>query len=55
MNFLISPNAFKGTLSASEASLLIKQAIGGALPEARVDVLPIAEGGDGTGELLIDL
>ncbi len=55
MNFLISPNAFKGTLSASEASLLIKQAIGGALPEARVDVLPIADGGDGTCELLIDL
>lgn len=55
MNFLISPNAFKGTLSASEASLIIKKAIEEIMPEARTEVLPIADGGDGTCELLIDL
>lgn len=55
MNFLISPNAFKGTLSAYEASLIIKEVTEEVFPEAKAEVLPIADGGDGTCELLIDL
>ncbi|MCZ8134277.1 MAG: glycerate kinase, partial [Algoriphagus sp.] len=55
MNFLISPNAFKGTLTASEASFLIEKSIREVLPDSGIDVLPIADGGDGTCELLIDL
>ncbi|MCU0402244.1 MAG: glycerate kinase [Algoriphagus sp.] len=54
MNFLISPNAFKGTLSASEASSLIEKSIREVLPDSGINVLPIADGGDGTCELLID-
>ena len=54
MKFLISPNAFKGTLSASEASFLIEKSIKEVLPDSGIDVLPIADGGDGTCELLID-
>lgn len=55
MKFLISPNAFKGTLTASEASFLIEKSIREGFPDSDIQVLPIADGGDGTCELLVDL
>ena len=55
MKFLVSPNAFKGTLTASEASILIEKSIREILPDSGIELLPIADGGDGTCELLIDL
>lgn len=54
MKFLVSPNAFKGTLTASEASILIEKSIREILPDSGIELLPIADGGDGTCELLID-
>jgi len=52
MNILISPNAFKGTLSATEAGEIIENFLKKSRPEIQVRMIPIADGGDGTCELL---
>ncbi|WP_111669529.1 glycerate kinase family protein [Algoriphagus litoralis] len=53
MNFLIAPNAFKGTLEAAEAAKIIAELIR-TLPDSQVQLQPVADGGDGTCSLLID-
>lgn len=53
MRYLVAPNAFKGSVTAAEAAELI----GGELEKvwgSKVVTQPIADGGDGTCELLID-
>ena len=55
MNILISPNAFKGTMSASEAGEIIKKFLCENFSQVNIKVLPIADGGDGTCELLTQL
>lgn len=52
--FLVAPDKFKGTLSASEAARCIEQAINSTLPRAIVRKLPMADGGDGSLELLLE-
>ena len=52
MKFLIAPNAFKGTMDADKAASLIGQAILGLYPGAELEECPIADGGDGTCDLL---
>ena len=52
--FLIAPDKFKGTLSASEAARCIESAINNILPSATVTKLPMADGGDGSLELLLE-
>ncbi|MDA8132381.1 MAG: glycerate kinase [Elusimicrobia bacterium] len=52
MRILIAPNAFKGTLTAREAGEAAALAVKEALPSARTEVLPIADGGDGLLEAL---
>lgn len=55
MNILISPNAFKGTMSAREAGEIIQQFIEHNFSQINTELLPIADGGDGTCELLTEL
>ncbi|SFT47840.1 glycerate kinase [Algoriphagus locisalis] len=55
MNVLISPNAFKGTMSAREAGEIIKDFVEGKFPTVNTALIPIADGGDGTCELLTEL
>lgn len=52
MNLLIAPNAFKGTIEADEAAEIIGEAILSKIPDAKLDLCPIADGGDGTCFLL---
>lgn len=52
MKFLISPNAFKGTMSATEAGEIIGNFLEESFPEIQSKMIPIADGGDGTCELL---
>lgn len=52
MKILIAPNAFKGTIEADEAAEIIQQAILKTNQNARTEMLPIADGGDGTCYLL---
>ncbi len=53
MRYLIAPNAFKGTIPAWEAARLIASKIKN-IPEAESLIQPIADGGDGTCDLLIE-
>ncbi|MGY6558230.1 MAG: glycerate kinase family protein [Nitritalea sp.] len=52
--WLIAPNAFKGSLSASEAATVIQQALLQAGVEMPIRLQPIADGGDGTCALLAE-
>lgn len=52
MRILIAPNAFKGTLSAARAGEAVARALARACPGAKLEVLPIADGGDGLLEAL---
>ena len=53
MNFLIAPNALKGSLSAIDAAEVIARAIHEILPDAKCRLSPIADGGDGTLDCLV--
>ncbi len=48
MRILVAPDAFKGTLDAGEAARAIASGLGCAIPDARIDELPLADGGEGT-------
>ncbi len=50
---MLAPNAFKGTLTAIEAAEAMAEGARRALPDARLDRLPIADGGDGTMDVLV--
>ncbi len=52
MKILIAPNAFKGTLSALEAGEIIASKLHIKYPQAKIEIHPIADGGDGTCQLL---
>ena len=48
MKIAIAPNAFKGSLTASQAADCIERGIGKALPDCATVKIPMADGGDGT-------
>lgn len=52
MNVLISPNAFKGTMSATVAGEIIQNSLAKIFPTFKSILAPIADGGDGTCQLL---
>jgi glycerate kinase len=53
MKVIVAPNAFKGSLSASEAAAAIARGVREAFPDAEVVEIPVADGGDGTVEALV--
>ena len=53
MNIIIAPDSFKGSLSAVEATEVIRQGIRAVMPEAETVGLPLADGGEGTVEALV--
>jgi glycerate kinase len=52
VRYLIAPDKFKGTLSAEEVGRIVAAVAREHDPEAHVDILPIADGGEGTAALL---
>jgi glycerate kinase len=52
MRIVVAPNAFKETFSPREAARLIARGLRRALPKARLELVPLADGGDGTLEAL---
>lgn len=54
MKIIVTPNAFKGSLSANEVASAITEGILKVMPEAEVIKMPIADGGDGTLTVLIN-
>ena len=53
MKIVISPDSFKGTLTALEAAQSIEQGIRQANPQAETVLLPVADGGEGTMDALV--
>lgn len=53
MRIVVAPNAFKGSLTAAQAAEAIAEGVRAALPNAQLELVPIADGGDGTVEALV--
>src|SRR6202795_3355124 len=54
MKILIAPDKFKGSLSAKGVAQNIAAGLREVLPDARIDVIPLADGGEGTAEVICD-
>ena len=54
VRYLVAMDSFKGSLSSIEAANAVKEGILRANPEAIVNVCPLADGGEGTVEALIN-
>jgi glycerate kinase len=54
MHILIAPNAFKNALTATEAAKAIGEGILQSRLQCTIDCFPAGDGGDGTGELIIE-
>jgi glycerate kinase len=52
MRVLIAPDKFKGSLSAREVAENIEAGFRRVLPEATIDIVPMADGGEGTAEVI---
>jgi glycerate kinase len=53
VKIVIATDSFKGTLSSREAGLAMQRGVRKALPDARTEVLPVADGGEGTVEAVV--
>lgn len=54
MNILVAPDSFKGSLTAMEVAENIKKGIKRADSKIKVKLLPMADGGEGTVQALVD-
>lgn len=52
MKFLLAPDKFRGSLTAYEVCQAMSDGIHEVIPEAEIVVLPMADGGEGTAEIL---
>ena len=52
MRVLVCPDKWKGSLTAEEAAAAIGRGIRAAWPAAEVDLLPLADGGEGSRQIL---
>lgn len=55
MRILIAPDKFKGSLTALEVCDIIKASLINKNPRLEIDTVPLADGGEGTCELLTNL
>jgi glycerate kinase len=54
MRILIAPDKFKGSLTAREVADNIATGLRDVLPDAKIDIVPMADGGEGTAEVISD-
>jgi glycerate kinase len=54
MKILIAPDKFKGALNAREVAENIAKGLRDALPDAKIDIVPMADGGEGTAEAICE-
>ncbi|CAI6087450.1 glycerate kinase [Cohnella sp. JJ-181] len=54
MRFVIAPDSYKGSLTSREVGAVMAAAIRREIPHAEIDVIPMADGGEGTVEALVD-
>jgi glycerate 2-kinase len=51
---LIAPDKFKGVLNAREVAETIARGFLDVLPETRIDIVPLADGGEGTAQIVCE-
>src|SRR6266550_530696 len=54
MRILIAPDKFKSSLSAREVAENIAKGLRDILPDAKIDSAPMADGGEGTADVICD-
>ena len=54
MKIVVAPDSFKGSVSALEAAQAIEQGLRRVFPEAVIEKVPMADGGEGTVQSLVD-
>src|SRR5207247_9039777 len=52
MRILIAPDNLKGVRTARESAENIAQGLRDALPDAKIEMVPMADGGEGTAEVI---
>ncbi|HEY9488500.1 MAG TPA: glycerate kinase, partial [Chryseosolibacter sp.] len=54
MNIVICPDKFKGSLNAKEVCNAVSAGLRAVYPDARIESVPLADGGEGTCALLTE-
>ncbi|KAB7787024.1 glycerate kinase [Bifidobacterium cebidarum] len=54
MKFVIAPDSFKNCMTAREAAEAIRSGLSAVFPDAEYDMVPMADGGEGTVQALVD-
>jgi glycerate 2-kinase len=54
MRIVIAPQSLKGSLTAAQAGAAIAQGVRAVYTEAEIDIVPVADGGEGTVQALVD-
>ena len=54
MKIVIAPDKFKGALNAQEVAQNIAKGLLDVLPDAQIEIVPMADGGEGTAEAICD-
>lgn len=54
MRIIIAPQSLKGSLTAAQAGQAIAQGVRAVYPQAEIDIVPVADGGEGTVQALVD-
>ncbi|MGJ7919065.1 glycerate kinase family protein [Neobacillus sp. LXY-4] len=55
MRFVLAPDSFKESISAKNAALAMKKGILAVFPNAECEIVPMADGGEGTVESLVSM
>ena len=53
LKIIIAPDSFKGTLSAADAANAIAAGIRQIIPDAILQLMPLADGGEGTLDVVL--
>ncbi len=54
MKVVLAPQTFKGSISALEVARAMREGVLRVVPDANCDLVPVADGGDGTLETLVE-
>src|SRR5262245_4473146 len=54
MKILIAPDKFKGALNAREVAENVAKGLLDVVPDAQIEIVPMADGGEGTAEAICD-
>ena len=55
MRILIAPDKFKESLTAKQVASAIRDGFHSVFPEANFDIVPVADGGEGTAEIFLEV